>query len=95
VSRISYFYGITIKMYYNEMRHLGRPHFHARHGEDEATIDIRTLSIMAGGLPRNAPRLVVEWAERGRSSIGVARLTASELALARAEEPLVPIDAMP
>jgi hypothetical protein len=33
--RISFFYGITIKMYHNEVHHLGRPHFHAGHGEHE------------------------------------------------------------
>jgi hypothetical protein len=33
--RISFFYGITIKMYHNEVYHLGRPHFHAGHGEHE------------------------------------------------------------
>jgi hypothetical protein len=60
--RISAFYGIVIWMYHDESRHLGRPHFHARYGEDEASIDIEGLGVIAGTLPRRALRLVVEWA---------------------------------
>jgi hypothetical protein len=62
VPRISSFYGITIWMYHDESHHLGRPHFHARYGEAEATIDIESLSIIAGDLPPRARRLVVDWA---------------------------------
>lgn len=36
--RISAFYGIVIWMYHDEIHHRGRPHFHARYGEDEASI---------------------------------------------------------
>jgi hypothetical protein len=32
--RISAFYGIVIWMYHDEAHHLGRPHFHARYGDD-------------------------------------------------------------
>jgi hypothetical protein len=37
------------------------PHFHARYGEFEATIDIGTLAIMEGQLPGRALNLVHEW----------------------------------
>ena len=60
--RISSFYGIVIWMYHDESHHLGRPHFHARYGDDEASIDIEDLAVIAGTLPRRALRLVVEWA---------------------------------
>ena len=60
--RISAFYGIVIWMYHDEMHHLGRPHFHATHGGDEASIDLGTLTVLAGRLPPRALRLVVEWA---------------------------------
>lgn len=60
--RISSFYGITIWMYYDEAKHRGRPHFHARYGEEEASIDIESLAVIAGSLPRRASRLVTEWA---------------------------------
>ncbi len=59
---ISSFYGITIWMYYDESNHLGRPHFHARYGEDEASIDIESCAVIAGALPLRARRLVAEWA---------------------------------
>lgn len=61
--RISSFYGITIWMYYDETNHLGRPHFHARYGEDEASIEIESRVVIAGALPRRARRLVAEWAQ--------------------------------
>ena len=60
--RISAFYGIVIWMYHDEAHHRGRPHFHATYGDDEASLDIDTLSILAGELPPRALRLIVEWA---------------------------------
>jgi hypothetical protein len=54
VPRISSFYGITIWMYYDEAHHKGRPHFHARYGSDEASVDIATLGLIAGELPPQA-----------------------------------------
>ena len=56
--RISSFYGITIRMYYDESIHLGRPHFHARYGEDEASIEIESCVVIAGALPLRARRPV-------------------------------------
>lgn len=38
------------------------PHFHARYGEFEATIDISTLQVIQGELPSRALKLVQEWA---------------------------------
>jgi hypothetical protein len=38
------------------------PHFHARYGEFEATVDIGTLEVLQGELPRRAFGLVQEWA---------------------------------
>jgi hypothetical protein len=38
------------------------PHFHARYGEFEATIDLSTLDIMQGQLPHRALSLIQEWA---------------------------------
>ena len=84
--RISSFYGITIWMYYDEDRHLGRPHFHARYGEDEASIDIETLELIAGELPVRARRLVVEWAEFCRSQLR------DNWDRARRKRPLIPIE---
>ena len=38
------------------------PHFHARYGEFEATIEISSLEIIHGQLPRRALSMVEEWA---------------------------------
>lgn len=60
--RVSSFYGIVIWMYHDEIHHRGRPHFHATYGDDEASIDIESLEVIAGELPPRARRLVAEWA---------------------------------
>ena len=67
--RISAFYGIVIWMYHDEIQHLGRPHFHATYGSDEASIDIDNLDVMAGGLPPRALRLVTEWARSHQAEL--------------------------
>lgn len=67
--QISSFYGITIWMYYDESHYAGRPHFHARYGSDEASIDIESLELIAGELPTRARRLVVEWARARRPQL--------------------------
>lgn len=46
---ISQFFGIVIQMFWREH---APPHFHALYGEHEATIDIRTLDVLNGSLPR-------------------------------------------
>jgi hypothetical protein len=45
------------------------PHFHALYAEHEALIDIRTLEVMEGGMPRRALALVLEWAQEHRAEI--------------------------
>ena len=56
---VSAFYGILIRMFFNDH---APPNFHARYGEFEATIEIRTLEIIHGQLPNRAFNLVQEWA---------------------------------
>jgi hypothetical protein len=45
------------------------PHFHALYAEDEALIDIRTLAVIEGYLPRRAMALVSEWAQEHRQEL--------------------------
>jgi hypothetical protein len=66
VPTISVFYGIVIAMYWGEH---APPHFHALYAEDEAIVDIRTLEIIRGGLPRRARALVLEWAHEHRDEL--------------------------
>ena len=56
---ISRFYGIIIKMHFDDHT---PPHFHAKYGEHEALLNINTLGIIAGSLPPKALGLVTEWA---------------------------------
>ena len=58
---ISRFYGIAIKMYWNEGHH-SLPHFHAEYGKHEASFDLAG-ELIAGTLPRRQLRLVQAWTE--------------------------------
>jgi Domain of unknown function (DUF4160) len=57
---ISRFFGIIIRMFFNE--HVP-PHFHAEYAEHRAIVNIRTLEVIEGKLPRRAQELVIDWAE--------------------------------
>lgn len=63
---ISQFFGIMIQMFWREH---APPHFHALYGEHEALIDIRTLEIIKGSLPKRALALVLEWAAQHRAEL--------------------------
>jgi len=60
VPTLSVFFGIVIRMYYDDHP---PPHFHAIYGEFEAHINIDTLEVIQGRLPRRALELVLDWAE--------------------------------
>ena len=51
--------GITIKFYWDEHP---PPHFHAEYAERRAMIDIETLDILEGDIPKAQYRKVVVWA---------------------------------
>jgi hypothetical protein len=73
-------------MYHDEAYHRGRAHFHATYGDDEASVDIASLEIIAGELPPRARRLVVEWAQAHRDELR------DNWARARSHETLKPIE---
>ncbi len=56
--QISSFYGIIIYFYFNDHN---PPHFHAEYSGYEALIDIRSLTVIKGSLPKRAMNLVIEW----------------------------------
>lgn len=56
---ISKFLGIVIAMYWDD--HLP-PHFHAKYGEYNITVDILT-GVVEGRFPKRALRHVLEWQE--------------------------------
>lgn len=63
---ISRFFGIIIKMYFQDHN---PPHFHAEYGDDKAEYAIETLEILAGKLPKRANAMVVEWASEHREEL--------------------------
>jgi hypothetical protein len=60
---ISVFYGILIQMFFWDH---APPHFHARYAEHVAQINIQTLEVIRGSLPRTALALVTQWAGQHR-----------------------------
>ena len=80
---ISMFFGIAIRMYFDEHP---PPHFHAYYAGEEALIAIETLEVKEGGLPRRALALVLEWALEHREELSQNWSRAEE------HRPLSPID---
>lgn len=56
---ISQFYGIAIRMFYNDH---APPHFHAVYGEYELIVGISPIAILAGSAPGRVRSMVLEWA---------------------------------
>ncbi len=57
--KISEFFGIKIIIQFREH---GAPHFHAIYGDEEASIGIHPLTVLAGHLNNRALGMVMEWA---------------------------------
>jgi hypothetical protein len=89
VPEISRFHGIVIFMFHGEGRHMGRPHFHAVYAENDVSIDIETLEVPAGRLPRRQLQLVMRWARLHRAELSENWLRA------RRKDPLMPIQPLP
>jgi hypothetical protein len=56
---ISRFFGIVIRMYFDDHN---PPHFHAIYAGNEAQIAIESIEILEGKLPARAASMVFEWA---------------------------------
>jgi len=59
---LSRFYGIIIRMFSVDNEHPPR-HIHIKYGEYQAVMEIETLNIIDGSLPRKAKMLSKEWAQ--------------------------------
>ena len=57
---ISNFFGIIIRMFFNEH---AQPHYHVEYAEYKASVNIQTLEVSEGKLSRRAQELVLDWAE--------------------------------
>jgi hypothetical protein len=85
VPRLSEFYGIVIYMYFSDHN---PPHFHAIYAGREALIRIEDGSIIGGGLPRTAGRLVEQWRQLHESELVENWRRAQEPATLSPIEPL-------
>ena len=65
---LSRFYGIIIRMYFQQAEH-NPPHIHALYGDDMAAIDIKTGKILEGNLPPKALSMVREWIDVHKSEL--------------------------
>ena len=65
---LSKFYGIVIRMYFQQAEH-NPPHIHALYGDDMAEVDIRTGEIIEGSLPPKALTMVREWIELNKKDL--------------------------
>ena len=84
--RVSQFYGITIRMFFNEDFHPGRPHFHVEHAGMEASFGIATLRCLAGELPPGVEQMAKRWAREHEVEL------MANWRRARNHEPMEPID---
>ncbi len=62
----SRFFGIVVRMFFADHE---PAHFHVVYGDYEALIEIETLAIYRGELPRRALALVLEWAAIHRGEL--------------------------
>ena len=65
---LSKFYGITIRMYFQQAEH-NPPHIHALYGDEIAAIEILTGDILEGNLPPKALSMVREWTELHKNDL--------------------------
>lgn len=79
------FYGIIIRMYYDDHN---PPHFHAQYGNYQMTVAIGTLAVIAGALPPRALGLVAEWAMQHQSELDAAWHRAKALEVPGQIDPL-------
>ncbi len=82
---ISRFYGIVIKMFYDDHE---PPHFHVESAEHQAVVSIETLALIGGTLPPRALGLVAEWAALHQEELREAWQRAKNLEPAGRIDPL-------
>jgi len=87
VPRISYFYGITIAMFWDERDHQV-VHFHAEYAGSRASIALDG-TVLGGSLPPRALSFVREWASERQEQL------LDDWQRARRHEPLAPIEPLP
>jgi hypothetical protein len=66
VPELSRFFGISIRMYYDDHH---PPHFHAIYAEEEVEVGIDPITVLNGRLKRRALGMVLEWASEHKSEL--------------------------
>ena len=60
---ISMFYGVLVRMFFNDIERHKLPHIHAEYQGQVGTYSILDGALLAGKLPPNKHKLVVAWIE--------------------------------
>jgi hypothetical protein len=63
---ISYFFGIVIKMYFDDH---SPPHFHAEYQGREGVFSVADGKLLEGDLPRKAVSIISDWAKDHKSEL--------------------------
>ena len=58
--------GVKIVLYFGDHN---PPHFHAIIAEYDALIEIKTLEVLEGELPKNKQQKILEWAEKHKAEL--------------------------
>ena len=65
---ISTFFGIIVRMYFNDAEQHHTPHFHVKYSEFEAAFDLDG-NMISGNLPPRQIKYVVAWADIHRDEL--------------------------
>ena len=60
---VSQFYGIIIRIYFNDTEQHYLEHIHVQYNEFNAVYSIRNLTLLEGKLPQKQHKLVIAWME--------------------------------
>ena len=60
---VSQFYGIIIRIYFNDTEQHYLEHIHAQYNEYDAVYSIKNVDVLEGKLPTKQHKLVVAWME--------------------------------
>lgn len=58
--------GVKIELYYKDHN---PPHFHAIIAENDALIEIKSLVILQGKLPKNKEKIILTWAKENQKTL--------------------------